>query len=151
MTELSNLHLYQKILQQTEKLALATSVDQIPHVRIVNFVQDPQKPGLLLFASDRTNDKVAELTANPNIAFTTVPAEGIAHVRSHQATVKRSRYSVREAAPFFVAKIPGYDDTIEQIGDSLDVFEIQIREAILVSGFEEPIRLLFDESANFPG
>lgn len=49
-----------EILSKTNKIALATSVNGVPNVRIVNFCFENEKPELLYFASDRENHKVAE-------------------------------------------------------------------------------------------
>ncbi len=131
------------IFQESKTIALATSVENFPNVRIVNFVYDPGNPGVLYFASDRENAKVAEFGKNDRVAFTTVPAAGIAHVRSQNATVRKSAFSIEEMQSLFIAKIPGYDETIAAIGETLDVFEIRINEATVISGFEEPGRVSF--------
>lgn len=134
---------YHHVLAQTNELALATAVNNIPNVRIVNFVYDEQNPGILYFASDRENQKVREFGQNPHVAFTTVPKEGIFHVRSHHAAVEKSSYAIGDLKELFVSKIPGYDETIEAIGEMLDVFEIRIKEASIISGFEEPKHISF--------
>ena len=57
--------------EQTE-MALATSVNNVPNVRIVNFYFDPCE-NILYFSSFKDNDKVKEIEENPSIAFTTIP------------------------------------------------------------------------------
>ncbi|MDR1912696.1 MAG: pyridoxamine 5'-phosphate oxidase family protein [Helicobacteraceae bacterium] len=59
MVKISAIDKYQEVLGNTNAIALATSVDNVPDVRIVNFIRDQQRPNVLFFASDRTNRKVA--------------------------------------------------------------------------------------------
>ena len=135
---------YQEILKTTNAIALATTVENIPNVRIVNFCRKPETPDILYFASDRSNRKVTEFAQNDNVAFTTIPSgDGICHIRSNKATVKKSTLAIDEMAPLFIAAIPGYGETLEAIGDTLDVFEIHVKEAIVISGFEEPDLIVF--------
>lgn len=134
---------YQEILSGTTELALATAVDNIPNVRIVNFCFTPERPDILYFASDRDNRKVGEFARNNVVAFTSIPKDGIPHVRSLKATVQKSARAIAEMAPLFIAAIPGYDETIEAIGDTLDVFEIHVKEAAVIAGFEEPGHVCF--------
>lgn len=134
---------YTRILENSNRLALATAVDQVPNVRIVNFAYDEARPGVLYFTSDRENRKVSELAHNNRIALTTVPPEGSAHVRSRQAAVWKSKLSIDEIKELFIAQVPGYGEALEAIGESLDVFEIHMEEAVVVTGFEEPGILRF--------
>ena len=134
---------YQAILKNTNEIALATAVDNIPNVRIVNFCFMPERPDILYFASDRDNRKVSEFARNNAVTFTSIPKDGIPHVRSLKATVQKSARTIAEMAPFFIAVIPGYDETIAAIGGSLDVFEIHVKEAVVIAGFEEPGHVRF--------
>lgn len=137
--------LYQ-VLDKTNAIALATSVDNKPNVRIVNFCYAPERSGVLYFATDRENQKVKEFIKNPYIAFTTVPVHGesIPHARSSQSIVQKSRKTLAEVQNLFIAKIPGYKETIAAIGESLDVFEIHIKQAIAVLDFDTVEIINFD-------
>ena len=133
-----NTAVFYEVLETTNAIALATSVDNIPNVRIVNFCYDKNRPGVLYFTSDRENQKVKEFTINPRVAFTTIPRgdESIAHVRSCRAVVRKSDLALSEVQEAFISRIPGYDETIAAIGESLDVFEIQVQEATVILGFD---------------
>ncbi|MEO3944615.1 pyridoxamine 5'-phosphate oxidase family protein [Gorillibacterium sp. CAU 1737] len=131
------------VFAQTDKIAIATSVNNMPNVRVVNFIHDERRPGVLYFSSDQTNAKVAEIRSNPQIALTTIPSVGNGHIRSRNAVVKKSRYSMEELQHLFVAKIPGYGEAVAAIGEDLVVLEIQMVEATLTTGFGEPVRLTF--------
>ena len=130
---------YTEILEKTNEIALATAIGNVPHVRIVNFCFNKENPGVLYFASDITNNKVHEFEQNNVIAFTTVPADGgIPHVRSIRAAVQKSGRTMDEMAQLFISAIPGYDEAIAAIGEALTVFEIHVKEAAVITGFEEP-------------
>ena len=67
-----------RIMAEQTEMALATSVNNIPNVRIVNFYFDPSE-NILYFSSFKDNDKVKEIEENPSIAFTTIPHTGNQH------------------------------------------------------------------------
>jgi len=141
MSDISN---YLEILGKTNEIALATAVNNIPNVRIVNFCFNADRPDILYFASDITNNKIQEFEQNNVIAFTTVPADGgISHVRSARAAVEKSGRTMDEMAQLFISTIPGYDEAISAIGDALTVFEIHVKEAVVITGFEEPSFVTF--------
>lgn len=114
--------------EQTE-IALATSVDNIPNVRIVNFYFDPAE-NILYFSSFEGNDKIKEINSNPYVAFTTIPHSGNEHVKA-KGMVKKSSKTIFDVAEQFIAKIPGYKDTIEYAGESLILFEVRFDTAIV--------------------
>ena len=113
---------------QTE-IALATSVDNIPNVRIVNFYFDPAE-NILYFSSFEGNDKIKEMNSNPYVAFTTIPHSGNEHVKA-KGMAKKSSKTIFDVAEQFIAKIPGYKDTIEYAGESLILFEVRFDTAIV--------------------
>ena len=127
---------YERILSAATEIALATSVGGVPNVRIVNFCQDPKCPGAIYFSTDRSNDR---------IAFTTIPRDGTAHIRTRDATVRRSGRSIGDMKALFLEQVPGFEEALEAIGDALDVYEIRIREAVVVTGFDAPGRVKFPD------
>ena len=114
--------------EQTE-IALATSVDNIPNVRIVNLYFDPAE-NILYFSSFEGNDKIKEMNSNPYVAFTTIPHSGNEHVKA-KGMAKKSSKTIFDVAEQFIAKIPGYKDTIEYAGESLILFEVRFDTAIV--------------------
>ena len=114
--------------EQTE-IALATSVDNIPNVRIVNFYFDPAE-NILYFSSFEGNDKIKEINSNPYVAFTTIPHSGNEHVKA-KGMAKKSSKTIFDVAEQFIAKIPGYKDTIEYGGESLILFEVKFETVIV--------------------
>ena len=108
--------------EQTE-IALATSVNNVPNVRIVNFYFDPCE-NILYFSSFKDNDKVKEIEGNPSIAFTTIPHTGNQHVKA-KGLAKRSSKTVVDMAEHFIAKVPDYKKTIDYAGESLILIEVR--------------------------
>ena len=114
---------FERIMREQREIALATTTDGLPHVRIVNFYYAPEERRAY-FATFKDNEKVVELAANPNIAFTTVPHNDTnEHVRASGHAVK-SAHTVYDLAALFAAKIPRYQETIDAVGDDLILYEI---------------------------
>ena len=118
-----------KIMAEQTEIALATSVDNIPNVRIVNFYFDPAE-NILYFSSFEGNDKIKEMNSNPYVAFTTIPHSGNEHVKA-KGMAKKSSKTIFDVAEQFIAKIPAYKDTIEYAGKSLILFEVRFDAAIV--------------------
>ena len=114
--------------EQTE-IAVATSVNNVPNVRIVNFYFDPCE-NILYFSSFKDNDKVKEIEGNPSIAFTTIPHTGNQHVKA-KGLAKRSSKTVVDMAEHFIAKVPDYKKTIDYAGELLILFEVRFDTAIV--------------------
>ena len=118
-----------KIMAEQTEIALATSVDNIPNVRIVNFYFEPAE-NILYFSSFEGNDKIKEINSNPYVAFTTIPHSGNEHVKA-KGMAKKSSKTIFDVAEQFIAKIPGYKDTIEYGGESLILFEVKFETVIV--------------------
>jgi len=130
-----------RIMRTQTDMAIATSVEGQPNVRIVNFYFD-DAAGILYFSTFKDNDKVREMSENPHVAFTTVPHEGNEHVKA-KGLAKISARSIFDVAERFIEKISDYASTIEYAGDSLIVYEVKFDEALVTLDFEhiETIRL----------
>ena len=118
-----------KIMAEQTEIALATSVDNIPNVRIVNFYFEPAE-NILYFSSFKGNDKIKEINSNPYVAFTTIPHSGNEHVKA-KGMAKKSSKTIFDVAEQFIAKIPGYKYTIEYGGESLILFEVKFETVIV--------------------
>jgi len=133
---------FERIMREQREIALATTTDGLPHVRIVSFYYASEEHRIY-FATFKDNEKVVELAANPNIAFTTVPHNDTTeHVRASGRAVK-SAHTVYDLAPLFAAKIPRYQETIDAVGDDLILYEIAFEMAVVTVDMEhiERIRL----------
>ena len=109
-----------KIMAEQTEIALATSTNNVPNVRIVNYYFDSNE-NILYFSSFKGNDKIKEIESNPHVAFTTIPHSGNEHVKG-KGTVKQSSKTIFDVADQFIAKIPDYKNTIEFAGKSLILF-----------------------------
>lgn len=118
-----------KIMAEQTEIALATSVNNISNVRIVNYYFDSNE-NILYFSSYKGNDKIKEIESNPHVAFTTIPLSGNEHVKA-KGIVKQSSKTIFDVADQFIAKIPDYKNTIEFAGKSLILFELKFDTAIV--------------------
>ena len=124
-----------RLMRTQREIALATSADNTPHVRIVNFIYAPEERRIY-FATFADNAKVSEMAANNTVSFTTIPHDGsTAHVRAVGRAV-RSERSIFEYADAFAAKIPGYDETIAAVGSELLLYEIAFDTAAVTVDME---------------
>lgn len=124
-----------RLMRTQREIALATSANNTPHVRIVNFIYVPEE-GRIYFATFADKAKVSEIAANPAVSFTTIPHDGsTAHVRAVGRAV-RSERSIFEYADAFAAKIPGYDETIAAVGSELLLYEIAFDTAAVTVDME---------------
>ena len=125
---------FKRIMESQTEIALATSVNDVSNVRIVNFFYD-ESAQTLFFATFSDNDKVKEFEQNSKVAFTTVPHNGNEHVKA-KGNVNKSSLSIYDIKDRFISKIPDYKDTIEQAGQFLILFEIKFDTATITLDFE---------------
>ncbi|WNY24344.1 hypothetical protein MmiHf6_16750 [Methanimicrococcus hongohii] len=125
---------YTRILKQGGIIALATSVNDKPNVRIVNYCCDETNPSVLYFATGFDSGKISELEENESAAFTTIPKshDDTPHVRAYNASVCKSELFLNDVKDLFLAHSPGLAETFEMIGDSLSVYEIHVKDADVI-------------------
>lgn len=121
---------FKALLAEQTEIALATSVKDIPNVRIVNFYYD-EEAKKLLFISFKNSHKIQELAANNRIALTTIPKDDGRYIRI-QGRVKESQLAIKDIRGVFVQKYPYYQAIIEQHSNSLQLFEVSFSDAVLV-------------------
>jgi uncharacterized pyridoxamine 5'-phosphate oxidase family protein len=137
---------FNRMMDEAINIALATSVSDIPNVRIVNFYYHPQNKGVVYFSSFRGLPKAVEFSQNNKVAFTTVPiapTENSEHVRVTNATVKKSDLTIYDLKESFVKKMPSYEMLIAQAGDMFDVYEIHFKEASVIIGVRQSANITF--------
>ena len=128
------LEMYNDIMKKAPAIALATTVDGMPDVRIISHCVIPERPDVLYFSTNRTSPKVLQFGANNIISLSTVPSpsDGHIHVRSKNATVRKSDLSIADVKDIFIEQIPGFDKILSVIGAYTDVYEIHMKEATVV-------------------
>ncbi|MEG1353284.1 MAG: pyridoxamine 5'-phosphate oxidase family protein [Oscillospiraceae bacterium] len=126
---------FERMMQSQAAIALATSVNGLPNVRIVNFYYDSDKKALY-FSSFADNQKIAELEQNPQVAFTTIPTTGEEHIRVKSGVACKSTMPLAELKDKFLAKLPEYIMSIPDVLPDLVLFEITFDHADVVLDFE---------------
>ncbi|WP_086348116.1 pyridoxamine 5'-phosphate oxidase family protein [Candidatus Enterococcus clewellii] len=127
-------NMFKEMMAQQQEIALATSVEGQPNVRIVNFLYDPERK-VVYFSTFKGNEKVAELQKNPKVSFTTViKGDESDHVRVLKGIAKPSEQSLQDLAEAWVAKMPFYAEIIESGAEQLQVYEIGFDQATVISG-----------------
>ncbi|WP_432665883.1 pyridoxamine 5'-phosphate oxidase family protein [Wukongibacter baidiensis] len=125
---------FKRIMSTQTMIALATSVNEVPNVRIVNFYFN-ELTNSLFFTSFENNEKVKEFKINNNVAFTTIPNEGSEHIKA-KGFIEKSNLTIYDVADRFTKKIPDYKEIIEQAGQYLVLFEIKFDTAKVILDFE---------------
>jgi uncharacterized pyridoxamine 5'-phosphate oxidase family protein len=135
------LHEFNRIMKDTTNLALATSVEDMPNVRLVNFYYNPENKGVAYFASFKGSSKLLEFSANNKVAFTTVPVHSSEHIRVSNATVNKSTLTIYDLKEEFIKKMPDYEVTIAQAGHMLELYEIHFKEANVILGIKQSAKI----------
>ncbi|MPN54409.1 hypothetical protein SDC9_202079 [bioreactor metagenome] len=130
-------------METTDNLALATSVNNIPNVRVVNFYYDTENQGIVYLASFRGNTKTLEFLQNNNVAFTTIPTENSEQIRVTNGRVQKSDLTIYDLKEAFIKKLPNYEVVIAQAGDMLDVYEIHFKEASVTLDIDKHGKITF--------
>lgn len=120
-------------------MALATSVNDLCNVRIVNFYYNPDTKRIY-FTSFKDNAKIVEFQKNNHIAFTTIPHQGTQHVKG-TGVVSKSDLALNDVKDCFIQEIPDYKELIEMNGDDLVLFEVTLKTLVVTLDYEhiEPL------------
>lgn len=128
---------FKDIMAVSGNLALATSTDNKPNVRVMSHFYDQDK-GIVYVSTFRQSPKTAEFAANDKIAFTTIPEPTGRVVRVTDATVKKSELTVYDLQAGFTKNNPGFEYRLKEAGPMFDVYEFHFNEAIVTLG---PMRI----------
>ncbi len=129
------LNSYEEVMKTQVNIALATSVNNVSNVRIVNFSCNKKNKNTLYFATFRGNPKTEEFAVNNNVSFITIPVKGSEFVRVKDAQVIKSDLSIFDLESDFVKRDPGYEMIIKEAGENLQVYEICFETAIVTIDF----------------
>lgn len=127
---------FYEIMKKQNDIALATSVNEIPNVRIVSFYFCPDK-NILYFSSFKNEVKTKEFEKNNKVSFTTIPRKDIKYVRTNCGIVKKSNLSMSDFKQVVCEKIPDYKEMIDNFEDKLVLYEISFKEASITIEYEE--------------
>jgi len=126
------LALYNELMENSADMALASSKDNRPNVRIVNFIIDSENKGLVYFSTFSDNRKIVEFSQNPKGAFTTISVGNEKHVRVQDAEVKKSKLEVNDIKAEFIKKYPMFEGLFGQFGDAMEIWEISFSQARVI-------------------
>lgn len=126
---------FNRIMEITTNLALATAENNAPNVRIMTFYYDTQKKGVVYISTFNKAPKTLGFSQNNKVAFTTIPVGTGEFVRVTNATVQKSDLTVYDLKDGFIRKFPEYEARIAQAGAMLDIYEIHFKEASIILGF----------------
>lgn len=122
---------FNEIMGNSHDFALATSVNEEPHVRIVNFCYDPKYPGKAYISTNKHSAKVKEFAENSTVAFATIPMNGSAHVRSVRASIQETKRPIEELEAIFLAKFDELVPVWDRLKKNIAIFELDIKEAVV--------------------
>lgn len=120
---------FEKVMENSVTFALATSVDNAPNVRIINFCHDTQNKGVVYFSTFKQSSKTMEFSQNNKVAFTTIPNGHGGVVRVANATVQKSALTIDDIKDGIIKKFPGFAGMAANAGPMLEVYEIHFNEA----------------------
>lgn len=126
-----------QVLQTTDRLALSTSLANLADVKIVNFVWDPEQPGVLYFSSVQNSAATAVYDQHPDAAIITIPHDGTPgnpFVRSHHVQIVKSTKTMADLLPRYLETVSGYQAMWDAIGPTLVVYEIHMPSAVVDPG-----------------
>ena len=129
---------FEKIMSETVNMALATSVESRPNVRVVTFAYDTAKAGRLFFTSFKGNQKTREFEQNATVCCMPLPEnpEIAVQVRIF-GEVKKSDLSLEDVIALIGKKNPDHGATLKKGGNMLDVYEVCFSEAMVTIGMSD--------------
>jgi uncharacterized pyridoxamine 5'-phosphate oxidase family protein len=127
---------FEKIMAETTEMALATSVENKPNVRILNFIYSKEEK-ILYFQSKKEDQKEKEFEKNNIVAFTTIPKNGLSYVRVSDIIVKKSEKTIYDVKDTFSEKMPFYKDFIKKNGNTMDLYEIHLSKILFFPNPDE--------------
>lgn len=131
--------IFTKIMEETPQIALASSRGDQSDVRLLVGIY---KNARIYISTIKDSPKTVEFE-NPKVSLTTLLTEtGVARVR--KACIRESELSPVDLLEDFSKKSPGYEKTLEKMGDKLVIYEITFdqvemttKEGLLVLKGEE--------------
>ena len=117
-------------MKNTSLIALASSVEDLPNVRILDIFFD-EKQNVVVFPTSALSPKVKEFEANDTVAFTTIPQGPGPVVRVQNATVSKSDWSIDEIKDTLIAHRPGFEMMLKGFGENVVVYEVSFTKALI--------------------
>ena len=132
-----------RMIKECEEIALATSIHNIPNVRIVNYYYD-EKNNVMYFATYTGREKISEFWKNNNVSFTTIPMNRgkREHIRA-RGHVRESEKSILDLREEFSNKMADFGEIIDKYSKDLKVYEIKFSEVTVTldSRYYEKVKI----------
>ncbi len=121
---------FETVMNESVNMALSTSVNNLPNVRIVTFAYDANKQGKVFFTTFKGNKKIEEFSKNPHVACMPLPQEPEAQVQVRIfGKVQKSDISLDEVIDIVSKKYTGGADTLKMGGDQMEIYEVCFSQA----------------------
>lgn len=128
---------FDTVMETTINMALATSINDQPNVRVVTYAYDPSNLGVVYFTTFKGNQKIQEFAQNEKVALMPLPEnpDTPAQVRIF-GKVQKAERCLDDVADLILKKAPFYAETLTQ-RDQLEVFEVIFEEAFVTIGMQD--------------
>ena len=127
-----------EVMKNTSLIALASSVEDLPNVRILDIFFD-EKQNVVVFPTSALSPKVKEFEANDTVAFTTIPQGPGPVVRVRNATVSKSDWAIDEIKDTLIAHRPGFEMMLKGFGENVVVYEVSFTKALIAEKGQKTI------------
>lgn len=127
-----------EVMKNTSLITLASSVEDLPNVRILDIFFD-EKQNVVVFPTSAFSPKVKEFEANDTVAFTTIPQGPGPVVRVQNATVSKSDWAIDEIKDTLIAHRPGFEMMLKGFGENVVVYEVSFTKALIAEKGQKTI------------
>ena len=118
-----------RMINECDEIALATSIHDLPNVRIVNYYYD-ENNNIMYFITFKGREKISEFWKNNNVAFTTIPMKkGSREQVRARGFVRESEKTISDMKEVFCNKMEEFCKIIGNYSEDLKVYEIRFTEA----------------------
>ncbi|OZU89088.1 hypothetical protein CIL03_08720 [Virgibacillus indicus] len=130
---------YKRILKDHDHIALSTSVNNKPNVRVVNLYEDTSKPGVIYISTDPNSQKVKEFEINNIVSFTTLPKSKYEFVRVQNATVRKLHSSeIEKVKRYFTDRDVSFESKLKKGEETTAIFALEFGKARIKRNTVDP-------------
>ena len=117
-----------EIMKKTNNMVIASSdSNNQPNLRTVNFYYSPDEK-ILYFLTLKNSQKTVEFEQNNKVAFTTIPIDGLKHIKA-KGIIRKSQKSVQDLKNKFIEKIPEVKKNIDEGENFMALYEVSFTKA----------------------
>ena len=129
-----------EIMKKTNNMVIASSdSNNQPNLRTVNFYYSPDEK-ILYFLTLKNSQKTVEFEQNNKVAFTTIPIEGVKHVKA-KGIIRKSQKSVQDLKNKFIEKIPEIKKNFDEGENFMVLYEVSFTKATVTIGVKNTMEL----------